>query len=292
MTAFLDATKSHVRPAALDAVPRVGFLNLMPLAEEFEGMLLPQFAAAAPFDPVWLKMRGRRYRNDDRARIDGRYVLMADAGELDAVVVTGAAVEHVPFREVRYLGEVADVVRRACVRRLPILGLCWGALAVGHLLLGLDHQTYQRKVSGAYPTDLLHGDSVFGKGQDDRFWTAHSRFAGFDESSVAAAVDAGTVRVIGRAPDPAGTIIAESADHNVLMHIGHPEYAGPRLAFEYRRDVAAGLPDVHPPANVDLDDPVCQWRSHSRMFFANWIEHVYATALVRARGVATRLEGP
>ena len=32
MTAVIGAADSHVRPAALDEPPRVGLLNLMPLA--------------------------------------------------------------------------------------------------------------------------------------------------------------------------------------------------------------------------------------------------------------------
>jgi len=271
----------HVRPAGLDSPPRVGFLNLMPFAEEFESMLLPQFSAASPFEPVWIKMRGRRYSHDDPAHIHSRYMRLADAGELDALVITGAAVEHLPFEQVRYMDEVEEIVRHAMLRGIPILGLCWGALAVGHLLLGLSHQVFTHKVSGVYQTDLQVADHVIGKGLDDRFWTAHSRYAGFDESTVDAAVAAGRVRVLGRAPAPAGTVIAESCDHSVLMHIGHPEYSGSRLVFEYRRDIAAGRGDTRPPANLDLNDPVCQWRSHSRMFFANWIEFIYGTALAR-----------
>jgi homoserine O-succinyltransferase len=260
--------------------PRVGFVNLMPYAEEFEGMLLPQFAAAAPFSPVWIKIGGRAYSLDDRNRIDRRYRLLPYAGELDALVITGAAVEHLPFEDVRFLGEVEQIVRHAARRGLPVLGLCWGALAVGHLLLGLSHQVFETKVSGAYETDLLISDHVIGKGLDDRFWTAHSRFAGFNETTVDAQCSANLVRVLARA-EGAGTVIAESPDHNILMHIGHPEYEGTRLAEEYRRDIAQGLANVRPPANIDLDDPVCRWRSHSLIFFANWIELVYAR--VRSR---------
>ncbi|MFC6064415.1 homoserine O-acetyltransferase/O-succinyltransferase family protein [Streptomyces ochraceiscleroticus] len=274
-------SRAHARPPGLERPPRVGVMNLMPCAEEFEGMLLPQFGAAKPFEPVWIKTPGRRYANDDWARIDNRYVLLRDAGELDALVVTGAAVEHLPFDQVRFMGEVANTVRHAVLRGIPVLGLCWGALAVGYVVLGLSHQVLPQKVSGVYETDLLVAPHAIGKGLDDRFWTAHSRFAGFDESTVDAAVAAGRVRVLGRAPSPVGTVIAESCDHRVLMHIGHPEYGASRLVHEYRRDIAMGLADVQPPANVDLDRPVCRWRSHSRMFFANWIELVYSTALAK-----------
>jgi homoserine O-succinyltransferase len=261
-------------------VPRVGFVNLMPHAEQFESMLMPQFAAAPPFQPVWIKVASRRYALDDRDSIHRRYQLLGAAlqdAPLDAMVITGAAVEHLPFSEVRFLDEVARAVDYAARRDLPVLGLCWGALAVGHLVLGLAHQVFQTKVSGAFPTDLLVRDHPIGDGLDDRFWTAHSRFAGFDEATVAQAVRAGRMRVVARSA-AAGTVIAESADHSILMHIGHPEYAGARLAEEYRRDLRLGLSNVHAPANIDLDHPVSQWRSHSLVFFANWIRLVHERA--------------
>jgi homoserine O-succinyltransferase len=273
----LDLRRAEHEPVAGTRVPRVGFVNLMPHAEQFEALLVPQFALAGAHEPVWLKMSGRRYHLDDRAAIDRRYLLLDDAVQdapLDALVVTGAAVEHLPFAEVRFLPELEKIVDYAIGRELPVLGLCWGALAVGHQLLGLSHVVWDRKLSGVFETDLLVKDHPFTTGLDDRFWTAHSRFAGFDEESVERSVAAGRMRVIARSTE-AGTIIAESCDHNVLMHIGHPEYTHTRLPEEYRRDVRLGLDNVRPPANVDLDDPVNRWRSHSMVFFANWIRMVH-----------------
>ncbi|MBB5803455.1 homoserine O-succinyltransferase [Saccharothrix ecbatanensis] len=281
----------HVRPAALHQPPRIGIANLMPHAEQFAGMLLPQFAAAAPFEPVMIRMRDRRYSLDSPQYIERLYVPIEDAGELDAIIITGAAVEHLPFSEVRYLDEIADMIRPLAERDVPVLGLCWGALAVGHLLLGLSSAIYEQKVSGAYETDLLVGDHVIGKGLDDRFWTAHSRYAGFDESTVDTAVVEGRLRVLARAGSPADTVIAESVDHTALMHIGHPEYEGSRLADEYKRDVGKGLPNVLPPANVDLGQPVCQWRSASRVFFANWVELVYERAIARQSHASAAVGG-
>ncbi|HEU5469673.1 MAG TPA: homoserine O-succinyltransferase [Actinophytocola sp.] len=270
--------------AGRPAVPRIGFVNLMPRAEQFETMLLPQFALAAPMEPVWLKVNERRYALDDRASIDRRYRPLAAAlaeGPLDGLVVTGAAVEHLPFHEVRFLPELSEIVGYAAMRGIPVLGLCWGALAVGHLLLDMSHTVWEDKVSGVFETELLVRDHPLATGLDDRFWTAHSRYAGFDESCVDRLAAAGRVRVIARSAG-AGTVIAESADHKVLMHIGHPEYAAGRLAEEYRRDVDLGLPNVRPPAGVELDRPVNRWRSHSMVFFANWVRLVCQPAAVPA----------
>jgi homoserine O-succinyltransferase/O-acetyltransferase len=253
---------------------RIGIVNLMPHAARYESWLVPQLAGALPHTPLWVRMAGRRYHLDDPAYIEGRYRSYVDiVGEapLDGLIVTGAAVEHLPYEQVRFLPELAPMVRSAFAAGIPILGLCWGALGVAHLLYGLPKTVYGTKVSGAYETELLVADGPVAAVLDDRFWSTHSRFAGFDD----AALDASPrLRAVARAAG-AGTVIAESVDHQVVLHIGHPEYAGGRLAEEYHRDVRLGVAGVLPPAGVDLDRPLNQWRSHSLAFFAAWVRLVH-----------------
>ncbi len=266
-----------VRPSARPSnPPRVGIVNLMPHAEEYERRLMPQLAAARPIHPLWIRMNRRRYALDEADHIDRVYRWYADVAPLDGLVVSGAAVEHLPYEEVGFLPELDAMVRRTAEEGTPILGLCWGALAVAHLLFGLPKQVYRTKVSGVYQTDRLVDDGPIAAGLDDRFWTAHSRFAGFDDEALDAS---GTVRAVARSAQ-AGTVIAESHDRGVVMHIGHPEYTATRLVEEYRRDTALGLDGVQPPANVDLDHPVNQWRSHSLTFFASWVRLVHQRARV------------
>jgi homoserine O-succinyltransferase len=258
----------------------VGIVNLMPHAEQYENWLMPQLAAAAPIDPQWIRISSRNYSLDDPARIGRQYRSYADvvdAAPLDGLIVSGAAVEHLPYSEVRFLSELDEMVQCTAAERIPILGLCWGALGVGHLLYGLPKEVYPQKVSGMYETDRLVDDGPIAAGLDDRFWSTHSRFAGFDD----AALDATDgVRAVARSAE-AGTVIAESCDQSVVMHIGHPEYYASRLADEYRRDLALGVDGVRAPANVDLDRPVNRWRSHSLMFFASWVRLVHERSVAR-----------
>ncbi|MCA2217968.1 homoserine O-acetyltransferase/O-succinyltransferase family protein [Jidongwangia harbinensis] len=280
MTSALLHPSATGPAAGADPAPRVGIVNLMPHAEQYERWLLPQFAAALPIDPQWIRVAGRRYSLDDPAHIDRTYrnyhEVVAD-GPLDGLVVTGAAVEHLPYDEVRFLPELDAILRRTAADRTPVLGLCWGALAVAHLRYGLPKVVHPNKVSGMYETELLVHDGPIAAGLDDRFWSAHSRFAGFDDAALDAA---GGVRAVARSAG-AGTVIAESLDHSAVLHIGHPEYAGDRLRDEYRRDVGQGRDDVTAPANVDLDRPVNLWRSHSLVFFASWVRLVHARAAAR-----------
>ncbi|BFU46619.1 homoserine O-acetyltransferase/O-succinyltransferase family protein [Krasilnikovia sp. MM14-A1004] len=274
MTTALAHRDTGLLTAEPRRIPRIGIINLMPHAQQYEQWLLPQLSAAQAFEPVWIRLGERRFSLDDPAHIAAQYVRHADAvadAPLDALIVTGAAVEHLPYEEVRFLPELAPIVQHTAEAGTPVLGLCWGALAVAHLLYGLPKQTYPVKVSGIFETDRLVDDGPIAAVLDDRFWSTHSRYAGFDDDALDAS---GTVRAVARSAE-AGTVIAESTDHGVVMHIGHPEYAGGRLADEYHRDLGAGLTDVRPPANVDLTHPVNLWRSHSLIFFASWVRLVH-----------------
>jgi homoserine O-succinyltransferase len=277
VTATLDRPTATRPTVAADRPPRVGIVNLIPHAEEYERWLMPQLAASAPVEPLWIRVDARKYSLDDADHIDRTYRRYADVvatAPLDGLIVSGAAVEELLYEEVRFLPELDAMVRQTAADGTPILGLCWGALAVAYLLFGLPKEVYRTKVSGVYQTDRLVDDGPIAVGLDDRFWTAHSRFAGFDDEALDAS---GTVRAVARSAQ-AGTVIAESRDHGVVMHIGHPEYTATRLVEEYRRDAALGLDGVRPPANVDLEHPLNQWRSHSLIFFASWVRLVHQRA--------------
>src|SRR5436190_2152115 len=154
----LTSTLSHptaVRSGHPDSPPRIGIVNLMPHAEEYERWLLPQLAAALPIEALWIRVDTRSYSRDAPDHIAATYHSYADivgAAPLDGLIVSGAAVEHLPFEEVRFMPELEAIVRPAERAGTPILGLCWGALAVVHLLFGLPKNVYPTKVSGVYET--------------------------------------------------------------------------------------------------------------------------------------------
>ena len=58
---------------------------------------------------------------------------------------------------------------------------------------------------------------------------------------------------------------------------GHPEYDAQTLDNEYRRDINAGLnpsiPVNYYPNNDPQNVPLCTWKSHAYLLFANWINY-------------------
>jgi homoserine O-succinyltransferase len=231
---------------------RVGIINLMPAAEAYEAMLLGAFAQHR-IAPIWIRLRSHGYASSDAEHLARHYVSYERAGALDGLILTGAPVEELAFEQVRYFAELRAILEHARSHVPSTLGLCWGGMALAHLL-GIGKRRYDRKLFGVYPLDE-HGGC------------AQSRHAGLDQQALRAAVERGIVRVI------AGDSIVESADRRYLIHLGHPEYTPARLRFEYERDRALGREDVGEPYGVGPHAPSTPL-PHGYVFFARWLAQI------------------
>lgn len=255
---------------------RIGIVNLMPRAETYESTLLGALRATERvFEPIWLRLETAAYASSDRARLERVYLPLSaalESGELDGLIVSGAPVEEMPFEAVSYWPELSELLRLAQTRVASTLGLCWGALALGQLL-GLQKFTFSRKLFGVYELVNRAPEHALLRAEEPRFSCPQSRHSGFVPESVLAAEASGRVQVLAESAE-AGAVILESADGRHVLHIGHPEYEADRLLFEYRRDHAAGRPDVGRPHNFDLEQPRASWRGASTRFFGNWIDRI------------------
>jgi homoserine O-succinyltransferase/O-acetyltransferase len=263
----------------------------MPQAERYEASLLyPLGRSIIQIEPVWIRLTSHAYKTSDHAHLDRFYLPFADAvGErpLDGLILTGAPVEHLPYREVTYWEELSLILRFARMNIASTVGICWGGLALAKIL-GIEKVTYPMKVFGMYETTNLDESHPVTGDFDDRFFCPESRHAGIEDSALEAAAAQGIVRLLAHA-EGAGYIIFEGADHRFLMHLGHPEYQEDRFALEYQRDKALGRNDVAAPLNVDLTHPENRWRMHGLEFFGQWVRYLYdCSNSASVRGGKTR----
>ena len=208
---------------------------------------------------------------------------------LDGLILTGAPVEEMPFEQVYYWDELSEIMAYARRNVASTLGICWGGLALAGLL-GIDKVLLPRKLFGVFQNRSLEREHRITGDTDDVFWCPQSRHSGIADEALEAAQQRGVVRLLAHAAETGYTIL-ESSDQRYLMHLGHPEYEPQRLVHEYRRDIEGGRTDVLPPANLDLDQPLNNWRSHRNEFFSQWIKFIYdmtsfATAPWRIRPCA------
>lgn len=258
---------------------RIGILNIMPHAEDYEfNLLAPMGRSILQIVPIWIRLRTHDYKSSDHAHLDQHYVpydWAQSVASLDGLIVTGAPVEELPWETVTYWKELCGIIDVARASGTCLLGICWGGLALAKYL-GIEKKMYPQKVFGVYPTrSLVPGHPITG-GLDDVFWCPQSRHSGIDDAALEAAEKAGQIRLLAHA-EKGGYTIFETPDHQIVMHLGHQEYNSSRLLTEARRDRQKGRPDVGPLENLDEKNPVNNWRANRNEFFNSWIKYVYLT---------------
>jgi homoserine O-succinyltransferase/O-acetyltransferase len=258
---------------------RIGILNIMPRAEEYEfNLLAPMGRSILQIVPVWIRLKAHEYRSSDHEHLDRHYVCFdwaQSVASLDGLIVTGAPVEELPWQEISYWDELCGIIDVAKEAQACILGICWGGLALAKYL-GIEKIAYERKLFGVYPTRNLVEDHPIMGGLDDVFWCPQSRHSGIADEELEAAEKEGRVRLLAHT-EKGGYTIFETPDHQMLMHLGHQEYNSTRLVKEAERDRQKGRPDVGPLENLDEREPINNWRANRNVFFNSWIKHVYVT---------------
>jgi homoserine O-succinyltransferase len=265
------AHKQDIRPL------RIGILNIMPEAENYEfNLLFPLGRSILQIEPIWIKLSSHEYLSSDTDHLARNYVLFENAVKdkhLDGLIISGAPVEHLPFEQVKYWRELLKIMDFARKNIASTLGICWGGLALAKYL-GIPKTDYEEKLFGIFETvNLCKTHSVTGE-MDDIYWCPNSRHAGISDEELESAQKNGTVNLLAHSKE-AGYVIFESSDKRFLMHLGHFEYDADRLAMEYKRDMVKGCENVKAPKNVDLDAPVNRWRAQNLEFFTQWIRYVY-----------------
>ncbi|MDR0994067.1 MAG: homoserine O-succinyltransferase [Verrucomicrobiota bacterium] len=256
---------------------RIGVLNIMPRAEDYEfNLLAPMGRSILQIIPVWIRLNTHEYSSSDHAYLDKHYIPFdwaQSVAALDGLIVTGAPVEHLAWEEITYWTELYHIIDAAKRSGTQILGICWGGLALAKYL-GIDKVMYPEKVFGVYPTRNLVPDHAIMGGLDDVFWCPQSRHSGIEDAVLEAEAAAGRIRLLAQA-EKGGYVIFETPESQFMMHLGHQEYNSSRLLKEAARDREKGRADVGPLENLDPVHPINNWRANRNEFFNAWIKNVY-----------------
>ena len=259
---------------------RVGIINVMPRAETYEPFLLrPLRASGLEVEPSWIRLESHTSASSDAEHLRRHYVTFDELGGaagLDALILTGAPVEELPLEEVRYFQELRGILERARREGLGTLGLCWGGMALGHLL-GLPKQRFEQKLFGVFEQRCVDAGGELTQGFGPSFPCAHSRHSGIADAALERASAAGHVRLLVHGAETGYTMF-ESADGAFVAHLGHPEYPARRLLEEWERDTALGRTDIPPPRHYDRQAPEATWRPHCDRLFYNWLARIQRSA--------------
>lgn len=193
----------------------------------------------------------------------------------DAVIVTGAPVETLPFEDVNYWEEMEQILDFTRNNATTAIYICWGAQAALHHFYGLNKYPLDYKLFGVFPHRITSFDHHLFHGFDDVFYAPHSRHTYVKTEDIEAIENLDILAY----SEEAGVHIAASKDLKEIYMMGHGEYDRHTLDTEYQRDVKLGK-EIEIPKNYYRDDdpsnePVVKWRSHANLLFKNIINTVY-----------------
>ncbi len=192
--------------------------------------------------------------------------------KFDGMIVTGAPVEDIEFKDVKYWDELKTIFEFTKTNVTSTLFICWGAQAALHYFYGIEKHILPKKLFGIYKHKKLVSYDTLLKGTDDRFFMPHSRHTTVYEEDIKKCKDL----VLVATSKEAGPTIIRSKDNKQIFITGHAEYDRDTLEKEYKRDLEAGKP-IDPPENYYLSGDhgeikMC-WVSTANLIYMNWLNH-------------------
>lgn len=256
-------------------------LNLMPTKITTETQLA-RLLGNSPLqvELELLQTKTHKSKNTSEEHMIAFYKTFDDVRErnFDGMVITGAPVEHMPFEEVEYWGELCEIMEWSKTHVTSTFHICWGAQAGLYYHYGINKYPLEKKLFGIFPHTKDYPKSILLRGFDDVFMVPHSRHTTVKREDVEAVHE---LRIVASS-DEAGVYAVTTKFGRQIFITGHSEYDAETLKLEYLRDKNAGLP-IDVPKNYFPDDddtkpPMMTWRSHANLLYSNWLNYfVYQT---------------
>ncbi|MFZ8879200.1 MAG: homoserine O-acetyltransferase MetA [Paracoccaceae bacterium] len=269
-----QASRQDIRPL------RIALLNLMPRKIQTE-IQFSRLIGATPLQIELTLIRMSDYQSKTTAaeHMTSFYrpfdEIAASGEKFDGLIITGAPIEHLPFEEVTYWGELRQIIDWTQTHVHSTFGVCWGAMAMIYHLHRINKRMLDAKAFGCFRHDNLDPASPYLRGFSDNFVIPVSRWTEIEQKDVDAHPDLKTL--LGSAE--VGPCLIEDAKHRALYIFNHFEYDSDTLKQEYDRDVSDGTP-INVPQNYYPDDdpsqpPLNRWRSHAHLLYGNWVNLIY-----------------
>ncbi len=264
-----------VRASTQDIRPiEIAIVNLMPTKIETETQLLRLVSNS----PLQVKVTLIKTDSYTPTHVSGahltRFYKTFDEirdRKFDGLIITGAPVETIPFKEALYWKELTDIMAWAETSVTSTLFICWGAQAGLYYHYGIQKVLLPKKVFGIYKNSAVNPFDPLLKGMDDVFNIPMSRHTEIDQR---AAQETPALEVLARGAD-CGISILKSRDNKKIFLTGHSEYDRDTLYKEYTRDLDKGE-KIDPPVNyfTERGDGVNRsWKSAANLIFYNWLNY-------------------
>jgi len=268
------AEKQDIRPL------KVGIVNLMPTTLDTEIQLL-RLLGLSPLqvDITFLNMGSHTSKNAPPGHLEKFYIsaqeVVSRKNRFDGLIITGAPVETLPFEQVDYWDELAQIIDYSEKNVFSCMHICWGAQAGLYRRYNIPKLPLEKKLFGIFPHAVNEQHHFLFHGFDDEFLAPQSRHTTCDRDAIAKNPN---LTIQSESPE-AGVFIVTARGGREIYVTGHLEYDSMTLDREYRRDKDKGLeidvPKNYYPDNMPSKTPVVRWRAHANLFFSNWLNYVY-----------------
>ena len=266
----LRATAQDIRPL------RIAILNLMPTKITTENQIIRLLSnSPLQIELTLLRVASHVSANVSPKHMETFYRTYEEVRneKFDGLIITGAPVENLEFRDVDYWDELCDIMRWSKTNVYSTLHICWAAQAALNFHYGIPKYPLDAKMFGVFEHKNLEPNHPLLRGFDETFKAPHSRHTEVRREDI----DACPKLEILAESDEAGVYIIASRKRRLFYVTGHSEYDNTTLAAEYFRDVNRGL-DIEIPKHYFPDDdpkniPPNVWRGHAHLLFSNWLNY-------------------
>ncbi len=267
----LRASTQDIRPL------KILVLNLMPLKITTETDLI-RLLSNSPLqvEIEFLGLSSHTPKNTPIEHLMSFYTTFSKVKKryYDGMIITGAPVEMIPFREVTYWDEITRIFDWARTHVTSTFYICWGAQAALHHFYGINKYPLNEKLFGVFRHTLNNPAFPLFRGFDDTFYAPHSRHTSVNREEI---MQCQELTILSES-DEAGVYIVSSRGGREFYVTGHSEYSPLTLHNEYLRDKEKGMDSVMLPLNYYRNNdptqpPLVQWRSHANLLYINWLNY-------------------
>ena len=265
-----EALKQDIRPL------NIAIVNLMPTKIETETQLLRLLSNTPIQVDITLIKTATHVSANTSSEHMGEFYITFDKirhRRFDALVITGAPVEKLPFHEVDYWEELCGIMEWSKHNVYSTMHICWGAQAGLFYHHGIEKRELPKKLSGIYPHSAVpeERNHPLLKGFDQVFNVPQSRYTEIVPEQLAANP---YLRVLVSSQLSGTNIIADKTNRQYFV-TGHSEYDFDTLRNEYLRDIEKGLNPEIPynyfPGDDPNNTPLYSWRGHGSLLYSNWL---------------------
>ncbi|MDR2531360.1 MAG: homoserine O-succinyltransferase [Oscillospiraceae bacterium] len=262
------AQKQDIRPL------EVAIVNLMPTKIETETQFL-RLLSNTPIqvNVTFIRTATHLSKNTPKEHLSMFYTTFEDIKEkyFDALFITGAPVEKLPFEQVTYWEELCKVMQWSKSNAYNTVHICWGAQAGLYYHYGIEKRPLEKKMFGIFPQKVHVDNHPLFKGFDDVFNVPYSIYT---ENSIEDIKNHPKLTLLASSELSGAYLISDKSGRQLFI-TGHPEYDRETLKGEYVRDVEKGLDTAMPynyfPNDDPTKEPINSWLGHASLMFSNWL---------------------